>query len=149
MKDQSRNQSEGRCENQGKGWHAIATLEPCSTNHGQPAPSGLAPIEILGRLSSAIAGAQSALLSGRLPELETRVIQQLELCRQLQSSLPLISRNAPHTLTAPARSAQQQLRIFSSILYRMQRTLTALRNALQAAPLTYTPPPASGENWGR
>lgn len=92
--------------------------------------------------------AQSALLGRRLPELEACLVEQLALCRQLHSA-QLAPRNSSGALALPAaRSAQQQLRIFSAILQRMQRTLTALRYALQTAPLTYAPP-ANGENWGR
>lgn len=112
-----------------------------------PTPAGPVPATILDGLSAAIAKSQSALLSGRLPELEVSLVEQLEISRQLRSILPLTSASAAPALPS-ARSAQQQLRVFSATLYRMQRTLTALRHALQAAPLTYTPP-AAGENWGR
>lgn len=120
----------------------------CTTD--QPTPAGPAPAIILDGLSAAVARAQSALLSGRLPELENSLGDQLELCRQLRSCLPGISlHSSPMFAVSPAYSAQQQLRIFSATLRRMQRTLTAFHNALQASSLTYAPPTTSGKTWGR
>ena len=126
----------------------IATPNTCGSD--QPAPPGLAPSEMLDSLAAAIARAQSALLTGHLPLLEIALADQLALCRRLRSSLPAISPTAGQATAVPAaQCAQQQIRIFSAILRRMQRTLTAFHNVLQAAPLTYAPPSTSGKNWGR
>lgn len=120
----------------------------CTTN--QPTPGAPAPAEILNGLSGAVARAQSALLSGRLPELENSLGDQLELCRQLRSCMPEISlHSSPVFAVSAAHSAQQQLRIFSAILCRMQRTLTAFHNVRQVASLTYAPPATAGKTWGR
>lgn len=126
----------------------IFTPEPC--NADQPASSVPAPEAILEQLSRVITEAQSALLAGRLHDLDSSLAEQLELCRQFQSTVTMTPRSGfahPLALEA-AKSAQQQLRIFSAMLRRSRQTITAFHNAFHSASLTYAPS-VSGKHWSR
>ncbi len=100
--------------------------------------------EMLEELSSVIAKSQSALLDGKLRELEGCVRRQRTLCEQLESRLRRYSarqnlpcdRDCAH-IAVTAMHAREQNRVFSAVLRRMRRNLEVVRNALAGASVEY------------
>lgn len=97
--------------------------------------------EILDRLAAVITRTQSALLAGKLPEIESGLAEQLALCRSLRPQLPIAIGNVSEAqrLIPAAQTARQRMRVFAAILRRMQQTLAIAQNAIQTLPLTYKP----------
>ena len=105
----------------------------------EPAGRGFEPI--LAEMSRIIAGAQSALLDGRMADLEQCIMRERELCREFQLALPAddlaVAQVAIDTRRQAAERAREQNRVFSAVLRRMRRNLEVLRNLRRSCELAY------------
>lgn len=117
-----------------------------STQERAPAPTAThdEALQLLIEIRSAVAQSQSALLSGRLSQLEDCTATELILCRKLQLFLAASPKfkkpGSPHLVNAVAL-LQQDTNILAGVLSRMRRNLQSLQHALLGPATLYNDKP--------
>jgi hypothetical protein len=105
-----------------------------TTMHQYQSSAGHAD-DILTALAEAVCKAEAAALAGQLPELECANSRQIQLCGELQDRLEAVNGRRMALLSTEGYSVASRLhlhvKIFASVLQRIQKNSVIMHNALQ------------------